>query len=88
MSLSVHGALVTGLSCPLALGNSSHWALMGSLEGLVGAVELWLLAQRPASSAFALGPGAQVASVCESESDCPCQSVSGMHWDTSPAALL
>lgn len=29
-----------------------------------------------------------MANVCKSESDCPCQSVSGMHWDTSPAALL
>lgn len=40
------------------------------------------------SSASALGPGAQVANVCKSESDCPCQSVSGMHWDTSPAMSL
>lgn len=56
---SVHGALVTGLSCPLALGNSSPWALMGSLEGLVGAgchpIELWLLAQGPAKFCFCLG---------------------------------
>lgn len=59
LSLSVHGALVTGLSCPLALGNSSHWALMVSLEGLVGAgchpVELWLLAQGPAKFCSCLG---------------------------------
>lgn len=56
---SLHGALVTGLSCPLALGNSSHWALMGSLEGLFGAgcypVELWVLAQGPAKFSFCLG---------------------------------
>lgn len=52
-------ALVTDLSCPLALGNSSHWALMGSLEGLVGAgchpAELWLLAHGPAKFCSCLG---------------------------------
>lgn len=89
---SVHGALVTGTSCPLVLGTSSHWALLASLEGLAGAgchpVELWLLAQRPAKFCFCLGARAQLADVCKSESDCPCHSVSGMHWDASPAALL